>query len=145
MLATFAALHFLLAFTLVACLAAELALLRGPSAQLPFSSLAKIDAVYGLSAVLLVAVGVYRALFLDKGWDYYSQSIPFILKLSLFGLVALLSIHPTVQFIRARRGGREMTPQAVRRIRMIVALELVLIAALIVCASMAARGIGFAG
>lgn len=143
MLATFAALHFLLAFTLVACLAAELTLLRGPPQQLPFASLARIDAVYGLSAVLLVAVGLYRALFLDKGWQYYSHSVPFILKLSLFGAIALLSIYPTVQFVRSRRGGRSVTAETAGRIRKIVVAELVLVAALIICASMAARGIGF--
>src|SRR5690606_23497706 len=79
-----------------------------PAGQLPFASLAKVDALYGLSAVLLVAVGLYRALHLDKGWEYYSHSVPFIIKLSLFGVIALLSVYPTVQFIRARRGGRGM-------------------------------------
>lgn len=145
MLATFAALHFLSAFTLVACLGVELALLRGPPDQLRFASLARVDALYGVSAVVLVAVGVYRAVYLDKGWEYYSHSIPFLLKLALFGAIALLSIHPTVQFIRARRGDRQVAPGTVRRIRGIVTLELVLVAALIICASMAARGIGFVG
>src|SRR5690606_10376354 len=50
-----------------------------PAGQLPFASLAKVDALYGLSAVLLVAVGLYRALHLDKGWEYYSHSVPFII------------------------------------------------------------------
>lgn len=143
--ATFAALHFLFAFTLVACLAAELALLRGPAGQLPLASLAKVDALYGLSAVLLVAVGLYRALHLDKGWEYYSHSVPFIIKLSLFGAIALLSVYPTIQFIRARRGGRGMAAGTARRIRTIVVLELFLAAVLVACASMAARGIGFVG
>ncbi|HBN52584.1 MAG TPA: hypothetical protein DD456_00675 [Stenotrophomonas sp.] len=60
MTAAMACLHFLLAFTLVACLAVELALLKAPSGRVPFPALAKIDALYGLSAGLPVAVGLYR-------------------------------------------------------------------------------------
>lgn len=140
-----AALHFLLAFLLVACLAIELALLKAPAARIPFPTLARVDAVYGLSAVLLLAVGLYRAIGLEKGWVYYSHSIPFLAKLGLFAAIAIASIYPTIQFLRARRGDKAVPQATVDRIRRIVRLELWLVAALVVCASLAAKGIGAIG
>jgi len=143
MTAAIAALHFLLAFMLVACLAVELALLKAPPGRVPFPALAKIDALYGLSAGLLVAVGLYRAINFEKGWAYYSHSLPFLIKLGLFAAIAVASIYPTIHFFRARHGDKPVDRTTIDRIRRIVHLELVLVAALIVCASLAAKGIGF--
>ena len=44
-------------------------------------------------------LGMLRVRFFDKGADYYLHSIPFIAKVSLFVIVALLSIYPTLQFL----------------------------------------------
>lgn len=143
MLPTFSALHFLLAFALVACLAAELALLKAPAERIAYAALARIDAVYGISAGLLIAVGLYRAIYLEKGWAYYSHSLPFLIKLVLFAAIALLSIYPTIQFVGARRGDKIMGQRAVARIQKIIHVELVLVFALIVSASLAAKGVGF--
>lgn len=89
-----AALHFLLAFILVACLVAELVLLKALPEHTPFPALAKIDALYGLSAGLLVAVGLYRAINFEKGWAYYSHSLPFLIKL---GLLRRSQSHPSTR------------------------------------------------
>ena len=136
------ALHFLLAFVLVACLAVELTLLGAPPGRVPFPALAKIDALYGLSAGLLLAVGLYRAINLEKGWAYYSHSLPFLIKLGLFAAIAIASLYPTVHFFRARRGDKHVDQVTVDRIRKVVHIELALVGALIVCASLAAKGIG---
>ncbi|SBV37876.1 conserved membrane hypothetical protein [uncultured Stenotrophomonas sp.] len=137
-----AALHFLLAFILVACLVAELVLLKALPERTPFPALAKIDALYGLSAGLLVAVGLYRAINFEKGWAYYSHSLPFLIKLGLFAAIAVASIYPTIHFFRARHGDKRVDRTTIDRIRRIVHLELALVGALIVCASLAAKGVG---
>ena len=142
MLPMFAALHFLLAFVLVSCLAVELALLSAPADRIPFPALAKIDALYGASAGFLIAVGLYRAVYLEKGWAYYSHSGPFLLKLLLFASVALVSIYPTFHFVRARRGNLAVAQSTVERIRLVIKIELVLVSALIICASLAAKNVG---
>ncbi|MFC0717065.1 DUF2214 family protein [Luteimonas padinae] len=143
MFPTFAALHFLLAFALVACLSAELALLKAPAERISYTALAKIDATYGASAGLLIAVGLYRAIYLEKGWAYYSHSLPFLIKLTLFAAIALLSIYPTIQFIGARRGDKIMEQRTIANIQKIIHIELMLVVVLIVCASLAAKGVGF--
>lgn len=138
-----AALHFLLAFTLVGCLACELALLNAAKAEPRyFRTLARIDVLYGASAGLLLAVGLLRAFQFEKGWAFYSHSWPFVLKLTLFAVIALLSIYPTVQFFRARRGETPLSASALNMTKRVLLLELAAVAALIACASLAAKGLG---
>lgn len=137
-----AAIHFLLAFMVVACLAIEFALIKMPRERISFRTLARVDALYGLSAGLLAVVGLYRAISLEKGWAYYSHSLPFLIKLSLFAFIAIASIYPTMHFFRARHGDRLLDHAVINRISTIIGLELVLVVALIICASLAAKGIG---
>jgi putative membrane protein len=60
----------------------------------------------------------------------------------------LLSIYPTMQFLSWRAAVKEGRAPAVpgdkvRRIRSIIHLQLALIAVLILCAALMARGIGY--
>ena len=87
----FAFLHHLAAFTLVAALAVELALLRGELTATRARQVLSADRVYGTSAGLVLVIGLARVFFFEKGAHYYFHSIPFIAKLSLFVIVGLLS------------------------------------------------------
>lgn len=57
------------------------------------------DAVYGISAVSVLATGILRVLYFGKGADYYLNHPFFYIKVGIFLLVGLLSIYPTVSFI----------------------------------------------
>src|ERR1700726_5025594 len=99
----FAFLHHLCAFTLVATVAIEFALIRG---ELTLSSARRLqvtDMVYGIAAGALLVIGLLRVFFFEKGADYYFHSHAFLGKLSLFVVVALLSIIPTMEFLSWRR------------------------------------------
>src|SRR5262245_764758 len=98
-----AATHHLLVFALIAMLVAESVLLRGPIAAAVLRRLAGLDAGYGTSAVLLLIVGVLRVIFGVKGHDFYDHNPWFQAKFSAFILVALLSILPTLRFLRWRK------------------------------------------
>lgn len=144
----FAFLHHLAAFTLVAALAVELALLRGELTATRARQLLSADRIYGMSAGVILVIGLARAFFFEKGAHYYFHSIPFIAKLSLFVVVGLLSIYPTMQFISWRtevKAGRApaVAGEKARRLRSIIHLQLGLIAVLILCAALMARGIGY--
>ena len=148
MTALFAFLHHLAAFTLVAALAIELALLRGELTPTRARQLMSADRLYGISAGLILIIGFVRVFYFEKGAQYYFHSIPFIAKLSLFALVGLLSIYPTMQFIAWRadvKAGRApaLPGEKLRRMRSIIHLQLALIALLILCAALMARGIGY--
>jgi putative membrane protein len=144
----FAFLHHLAAFTLVAALAVELVLLRGELTPTRTRQLMSVDRLYGISAGLILIIGLARVFYFEKGAQYYFHSVPFIAKLALFIVVGLLSIFPTVQFISwradVRLGRAPVVPSdKLRRMRLIIHLQLALIAVLILCAALMARGIGY--
>ncbi len=150
MSALFAFLHHAAAFGFVAALAVELALLREPPDAKVVLRLVRADIAAGVLAGIVLAVGIARVLFYEKGSAYYSHSAPFIAKMTLFGVVALLSIYPTLTFIGWRRSVKRgvvpaVAPEVLRRLRMIVHAELTGVVLIALAAAMMARGIGFFG
>jgi putative membrane protein len=146
----FAFLHHLAAFTLVGALAVEFVLVGAiqPGATLRVANvrrLAVTDAVLGASAGILLVVGLLRVFYFEKGADYYFHNHAFLTKLSLFILVALLSIVPTREFFAWRRALRaaqavEFDAKRLRRVRMIIHGELAAIVVILLCAAIMARG-----
>lgn len=130
----FAFLHHLAAFTLVAALAVEFVLLRGELTGQRARQLLATDRVFGIAAGLLLLVGLARVAWFEKGAAYYFHSAPFIAKLPLLLVAALLSIYPTLQFLSWRRvlaDGRAplLSDEKRRRMRMLLHLELVAVVA----------------
>ena len=143
-----AAAHHLLAFALVAMLVAEAILLRGPLDNAGIQRLARLDGGYGASAGLLLVVGLCRIAFGVKGHDFYLHNPWFHAKLGTFVLVGLLSILPTMRFLRWRKALRAdptfaPAPAEVARLRGTVRFELVLVAVIFVLAAAMARYGGF--
>jgi putative membrane protein len=146
----FAFLHHLAAFALVAALAAEFVLIKGELSVATARRLQRTDIVYGASAGAVFVIGLLRVFFFEKGADYYFHSVPFLAKLALFLAIGLLSIVPTIEFLswsKALKEGRvpAMEDRKMRRIRSLIRWELVAVAALILCAALMARGVGYLG
>lgn len=143
-----AALHHLFVFAVVARLASEAMLLRGPVDAGTIQRLARVDAGYGAVAGLLLVVGLLRVWFGLKGHEFYLHNPWFHAKLGVYVLVALLSIAPTVGFLRWRKALRAdpsfaPPPAQLERARNLVRLELVLVAVVFVLAAAMARYGGF--
>jgi len=143
-----ASLHHLLFFSLVAMLVTEAALLRGVVDGAMVQRLARLDAGYGMSAGLLLAIGFARVFQGTKGADFYLHNPWFYAKIGCFALVGLLSILPTLRFLRWRKAVREdagFVPPAgeVAAMARLVRVELALVAAILVFAAMMARFGGF--
>jgi putative membrane protein len=148
--ALFAFLHHVAAFAMAAALALELVLLKDPLNAGSARKLLAVDAVYGMSATVLLVVGFLRVFFFEKGAGYYFQSIPFLVKISLFAIAAILSIYPTVTFISWRKAVRQgvlpvLSEAKQRTLRSIVHWELVAVVGILLAAALMARGIGFFG
>jgi putative membrane protein len=62
-----------------------------------------VDRIYGAAAVVVLLTGLARIWWGVKGSAWYWSNGLLHLKLSLFVLVALMSIKPTLMFIRWRR------------------------------------------
>lgn len=148
--ALFAFLHHAAAFVLFSSLFTELVLLRQALTDSVARSLIRMDAVYGISAGLVLIVGLIRVHFTEKGATYYFHSGTFIAKIVLFALIGLISIGPTRTFIGWRKilkaGGTPVLADAQRAsLRRAVHIELTLLMILILCAAFMARGIGYFG
>jgi putative membrane protein len=139
-----ATLHHLLAFTLVALLAAQYALLRPPLASLHLARLGRLDAAYGACAVLLIAIGIARLAWGARGADYYLSDPWFWAKMTAFAAIAGLSVVPTLTLIKWRRlalvdPAFAPTADARQRVRRFIAGELALVPVVLVCAAAMAR------
>ena len=53
-------------------------------------------------SVLLRDIESATSVYFEKGASYYFHSVPFVAKLSLFVMVGLLSIYPTMEFLSWR-------------------------------------------
>ncbi|MFZ5661191.1 MAG: DUF2214 family protein [Pseudomonadota bacterium] len=140
-----ASLHHLLVYGLVAMLVAEAALLRAPAPDAAtVQRLARLDAGYGMTALALLLAGLARIGFGLKGHDFYAHNPWFWAKLGTFLLIGLLSLGPTLRYLRWRRALRDRADAAVpvedwTRARRQVRLQLALLALVFVFAAGMAR------
>jgi putative membrane protein len=145
--ALMAFLHHVLAFTLTACLVYEFIAYRKDMGIAEIRRIQRVDLVYGISAGLLVLVGLLRVFFFEKGVNFYINNPFFWVKMTAFLLVGLLSIDPTIRYIRWNRTLRqnavpEISESEYRRTRLLLWLEVIGIAVILLAAPMMARGIG---
>jgi len=141
----FAFLHHLMAFTLVGALAVEFVLVKQELTVTTARKLAVTDAVLGASATVLLVVGLLRVFYFEKGAAYYFHNHAFLTKFSLFVVVALLSIVPTIEFLSWRKALKAGQVPAVaapklKRLRMIIHVELAAVVIILLCAAIMAKG-----
>jgi putative membrane protein len=141
----FAFLHHLCAFTLVSALAIEFTLIRQELTLASARRLLMTDMVYGIAAGALLVIGLSRVFFFEKGAEYYFHSHAFLAKLSLFVVVGLLSIIPTMEFLSWRGAVRASQVPAIdakkmRRVTAVIHGELLAIVIILLCAAIMARG-----
>jgi putative membrane protein len=145
--ATLAIVHHLCAFGVVAAQAIEVTMLRGTLDAARLRRLLRVDALYGLSAGLLLGVGLARVAWGPKGVAFYTGNPTFWIKLALFGAVAALSVAPTLRFARWAAAAREdpawrPDEDEVARTRRQVIGGAHLLVGVMVAAALMARGIG---
>ena len=145
--ALMAFLHHLMAFTLTACLVYEFIAYRKNMGLEEIRRIQRVDLLYGVSAGLLLVIGLLRVFFFEKGVNFYIHSPFFWLKMAAFLIVGLLSIDPTLRYIRWNKALNEnlLPPIAepeYRRTRLLLALEVTGIAIILLAAPLMARGIG---
>ena len=148
--ALMAFLHHLAAFTVVSALAVEVALFKPPLSAAQARRIQRTDLIFGVSAGVLLVVGLLRVVYFEKGPGYYFSSAFFLTKLTAFIAAALISIYPTMLFLSWSKALKEgstptMSAAQVRRARMSLMLELTAIVVILLCAPLMARGFGYFG
>ena len=140
-------LHHVFAFTLVACLIYEFIAFRKGMSIEEARRIQRVDIVFGISAGLLLVVGLLRVFFFEKGVNFYINSPFFWVKLTAFVIVALLSIDPTIRYIRWNKSlsenrAPEISESEYKRTRLILWLEVIGVLVILLAAPMMARGVG---
>ncbi|MGD9815991.1 MAG: DUF2214 family protein [Hyphomonadaceae bacterium] len=145
--AAFSYLHFTFALILTGALAAEAFVLRLPVDGRVARLLLRIDAFYGASAVAVILAGLARVFWGLKDEGFYGGQPFFWAKMATFAVIGLISIAPTLRFIRwvkaANADAAFAAPEAeVKAIRRAVMVELHLLALVPLFAVLMARGVG---
>ena len=145
--AVLAYLHYTAIFFLVGFLGVELLLIRGVLDVRAVRLLGKIDVALALSAVAALVTGGLRLVYGVKGPHFYLDHWPFYMKLGLFVAVGLISVYPTLAFIRWRRmqerEAKWQVPEDQRsRVKRVILLMVHLAAMIPVFAVVMSRGLG---
>lgn len=136
--------HFVAIFTIVGALVSEHLLLKKELTRAEIRRLSIIDSVYGLAALTLLAAGLTMWLGgYTKPTEFYSHNSMFHAKLTCFIAVGLLSIWPTVFFIRNRKGDPASVVAIPKSVFWMIRLELMLLFIIPLLAGMMARGVGY--
>lgn len=136
--------HFISIFAIVGSLVSKHMLLQKELTRTQLARLAKIDAVYGIAAITLLAAGLTLWLgSYGKPAIVYSKNWIFHTKIGLFIIIGLLSIYPTVLFLKNRKGNPEQKVQVPSVVFMMLRLELLFIIPLL--AGLMSRGVGYFG
>lgn len=104
------------------------------------------DAIYGLSATMILITGILRVLYFGKGSDYYLSSPVFYIKVGIFIVISSLSLYPTFSFVSWVKGLRDSKspnlelPQ-VQRLSWLIRGELIGFILIPLFAAILARGI----
>jgi putative membrane protein len=139
-------LHFISIFAIVGSLVSEHLLLKKELTRGEISRLSRIDAVYGIAALTLLAVGLTLWLGdIGKPAIFYSKNWIFHIKISLFAIVGLLSIYPTIFFIKNRKGNHDEVITIPKAVFWMLRVELLLLFIIPLLAGLMARGVGFFG
>ncbi len=143
--ATLSFLHFTFLLIMTAAIGAEVFILRLPMSAPVMRLLSRVDAFYGAAAMGLIGAGIARVFFGLRDESYYLASHAFWTKMAIILLVGLVSIAPTLTFMRwsrALKADANFLPdeKSVRAARAMAGIEAHLLALAVLFAVWMARG-----
>ncbi|HOX84338.1 MAG TPA: DUF2214 family protein [Chryseolinea sp.] len=138
--------HFVSIFAIVGSLVSEHLLLKKELTRAEIKRISTIDAVYGIAALTLLTAGMTLWLGgFGKPSVYYTKNSIFHTKITLFITVGLLSIYPTIFFIKNRKGNPDEMIKIPSSIFWMLRFELLLLFVIPLLAGLMAHGVGFFG
>ncbi len=145
--AILAYLHFTAIFLLFAFLTVQVILIRQPLDMRTVRLLGRMDIWYFSSAIAALITGFLRATLGAKGAAFYFNAWPIYVKIGLFLAVGLISVKPTMTFIRWKRlfdrdAAWQVPAGEQASMRRLVMVEVHLAALIPVFAVIMSRGLG---
>ncbi len=95
--------HYLAIFGVVSSVVAEHLSMKDALTRREIGRLARIDTVYGISAVVVLLAGLSMWIWVGKPAEFYTRNWIFHTKITLYVIVAVLSIVPTVFLLKIER------------------------------------------
>ena len=119
-------LHFIGIMSLAATLVAQHLIISSEMTKQQLKKVAFLDLIYIISAVLTLIGGLALWLWVGKDASFYSTNWVFHLKLSIFVLIVLLAIYPTMFFRKSKNSTAEII-KLPKVIIMLIRMQLALI------------------
>lgn len=135
--------HFVSIIVITGTLSAEFVLIREKLTRKEISRLSFIDLIYGLAAIAVFAAGL--TLWLGghgKPAAWYGNNGIFHLKLTLLVIMGLISIYPTIFFLKNRKGDPNEWVSVPGLIKKLIGVEILILVIIPFLAGLMAKGIG---
>ena len=105
------------------------------------------DIIYGIAGLAILITGILRVKYFGQGGGFYLGNPIFWFKVSLYGIVGLLSLYPTTTYILwaiplSKNELPIISDTIVKRFKFIISTELVCFTIIPFFATLMARGIG---
>ena len=138
--------HFVAIFSVIVFMTSEAALCRVEWMNAAVvRRLARLDVIYLVAAVAVLLTGLARTYWGVKGGSWYWHQPMLHLKLTLFVVIGLISIKPTLSFIRWRKqldlDGSLPTDVEIKRVRRLIMIQAHLLVLIPLAATFLARGV----
>ena len=136
-------LHIVFLFLMVGSVVAQQFMIGKEMSKRDLARISRADLWYGITAIIVVGIGLTLWFGIGKPADYYTYNHLFLLKTALFIMVGLLSVYPTLYFRNTRRTLKENEKaQVPRMVIFVVRLELLLLLVIPLLAVLMASGVG---
>ena len=139
-----AILHHLAIVSLIVLLAFEFAVLKPGLNMKDLGRVGRVDAAYGVTAGLVIVIGICRVIWGAKGAGFSLSNPWFWAKMASFAAIGLLSIPPTLALLKWRKASRQnaafLPPESeIMRLRLFIHGEVALLALVVAFAAAMAR------
>ena len=138
--------HYIAVWLMTVTLVSELYLLKIGTTPQAVRLLPRVDRLYGISAGVVLITGLARVWHGGKGADYYWHNGAFHGVLGLFVVAALVSIVPTLRYLRWRKAldasGALPAEAEVRKTSILIHVQLTAIFLLTLAIVLVAKGFG---
>ncbi len=134
-------LHFLGIIVFASMLVVEHVLVKAQLSRDEIRRVAVFDAIYGISALVVLLAGLSLWFWVGKPAEFYSKNPLFMIKLTAFVLMGLCSIVPTLFFLK-QRNSSEPFVLIPKRIVWFIRFELIFLVVIPLLAVLMASGYG---
>ena len=133
--------HFISILIVFATLVFEYLMLANQLDRKTIGKISRVDGIYGVFAIVIVGAGLTLWLWVGKPAEFYNANGIIYIKLGLFSLVGILSIWPTIFFLKQRKGDENEMVEIPPLIKKLVLAEIILMLLIPALAVMMANGV----